>query len=606
MFRQTRTINGGNIVSKNRSKEWLFLNCIGPGTNTVIISTVYQVTFLYYNKTTELNNVTVPLLLRGGMGACPHWKLEDYRREGCPMSVKAGERYKVLLVDTESERKAYKKSAVFEEQGFEISDEVSDLGEAINKLEHADFDIVFTGSGIPLADSLKIARLAKEKSSSKTVVISTKEAAAEQPMFFGCEHASGTVNPGQASSGEALQKGFIFKSLLKNDMNDRQEFLSSAEKIGFSQSERKCTVMLIPAGTPEKEEVFSNEDYELMERALNEALERDNPANEGNIAHISLSMNNSFIVMTQNSRVDTVIETLSSLCDELAIDYLIGISTPFDQMEYIPISYREAHEAIIRCKPEQKINTFNAENNKENDELRRMAEVTSTIIRALETGTHQRIPNILETFFADLEKCAPDTALNLCINSINTILGYFGINEMDKFKIKYRFDLVGPSKKEIYNSIKATYHDNITRILQIIKNTPGGLAECIIKKVQDMVVKDYSKPDLSLCSISQALNISYCYLSKIFKQKTGSSFVNYLTSVRMMNAKRLLLDGGLRINEVSNAVGYSSSAYFITAFRKFFDISPGDYKVRIAGGEQQSEAKNVRNPQGSGRIDQQT
>lgn len=134
---------------------------------------------------------------------------------------------------------------------------------------------------------------------------------------------------------------------------------------------------------------------------------------------------------------------------------------------------------------------------------------------------------------------------------------------------------------ELHNAIQAIFLDNLLRISDIIKNIKVNPAEYIIKRTQEIVLAEYSNPYLSLSSIAQMLNISYGYLSKIFRYQTGSNFINYLTYIRMANAKRFLLDGSLRIYEIANAVGYSSSGYFITVFKKYYHVSPSDYREKI-------------------------
>ena len=367
-----------------------------------------------------------------------------------------------------------------------------------------------------------------------------------------------------------LQDELLLESLLKNNIKERREFVSAAEKIGLNRGEKKCIIVLQQTHLPE----------ETLRAAISELDLADDTGHQ----HLSIMMGHNFITLVYHERADALIEPLANICNSLEIDYQLGIGSAFNQIEYLAISYREALEAISRHKSGQKINFYGMESQEDNDEIRRQAEVNRLVIQALEAGRQDQVPQIIEKFFTELGHFDPDNAFNLCINSIKDILVYFGIDEIDRFKVKYRFDILGSPESVVYNMIKATYRDNIVRIIDMIKNTPADPAEYLVKETQDIVLRDYARPDLSLGGICQTLNISYGYLSKIFNQRTGSSFVSYLTAVRMTNARRLLLDGALRINEVANAVGYSSSGYFITTFKKYFGISPGDYKARIAGG----------------------
>jgi len=67
-------------------------------------------------------------------------------------------------------------------------------------------------------------------------------------MPITCEHTSCNGDSGQTLSEEAFRRRLIFKSLLKNDISDRQEFLAFAEKLGFRHDERKCMIWYSGAG----------------------------------------------------------------------------------------------------------------------------------------------------------------------------------------------------------------------------------------------------------------------------------------------------------------------------------------------------------------------
>jgi len=56
-----------------------------------------------------------------------------------------------------------------------------------------------------------------------------------------------------------------------------------------------------------------------------------------------------------------------------------------------------------------------------------------------------------------------------------------------------------------------------------------------------------------------------------------------LISVRMKNARRLIMEGSYRMYEVADMVGYTSARYFSLAFKKYFGVIPSDYKKRLRG-----------------------
>lgn len=84
--------------------------------------------------------------------------------------------------------------------------------------------------------------------------------------------------------------------------------------------------------------------------------------------------------------------------------------------------------------------------------------------------------------------------------------------------------------------------------------------------------------DLTLDAMSEQFAMNPSYFSSYFHQKTGAKYKDYLTRVRMTEAKRLLLQTDLKIYEVSEKVGYSDVRYFPQAFAKATGVLPKEYR----------------------------
>ena len=91
--------------------------------------------------------------------------------------------------------------------------------------------------------------------------------------------------------------------------------------------------------------------------------------------------------------------------------------------------------------------------------------------------------------------------------------------------------------------------------------------------------------DLALADVAGAVGITQSYLSRLFRQKTGSSFVESLRDIRIERAKELLIDRSLRVNEIARQVGFRDMSYFSTQFRRCVGVSPSAYlKGERSGG----------------------
>jgi len=99
-----------------------------------------------------------------------------------------------------------------------------------------------------------------------------------------------------------------------------------------------------------------------------------------------------------------------------------------------------------------------------------------------------------------------------------------------------------------------------------------------IENAKKYIQNNFSDLELSLDTVAKHVNMSACYFSVIFKKEAGSTFINYLTTVRIDKAKELLLSTNLKSYEISYQVGYDNPTYFSTVFKKLTGVSPIDYK----------------------------
>lgn len=101
----------------------------------------------------------------------------------------------------------------------------------------------------------------------------------------------------------------------------------------------------------------------------------------------------------------------------------------------------------------------------------------------------------------------------------------------------------------------------------------------MIVKAKEYIQANYHK-DLSLDEVSRQLDLSSYYFSKLFKEETGSNFLEYVTNLRMEKAKELLLSENHSMKEICSAVGYSDPNYFSRIFKKNIGVTPTEYRER--------------------------
>ena len=97
-------------------------------------------------------------------------------------------------------------------------------------------------------------------------------------------------------------------------------------------------------------------------------------------------------------------------------------------------------------------------------------------------------------------------------------------------------------------------------------------------------IEDNFGTDISLNEISEKLNISSYYFSKLFKEETNEGFIEYLTKRRVERAKEMLKDPAKSIKQVGSECGYSDPNYFSRIFKKATGMTPTEYKERAGSG----------------------
>ena len=190
------------------------------------------------------------------------------------------------------------------------------------------------------------------------------------------------------------------------------------------------------------------------------------------------------------------------------------------------------------------------------------ADIEENILKALE---------VLSVLYPDLETYKSETYKLVC-----SLLGVF-FDEHAAYEVDKHF----PSYKnlELIYSVEEINHYILTIVESMIKKIEvlqNGSRNQTIIKVLDYISKNYSK-DFGLNELADMVKVTPSYLSMLFKEEVGTSFIKYLTQYRIKQAKELLLQGG-KVAKVSQAVGYSNYRYFCELFKRYEGKTPSAYK----------------------------
>lgn len=116
---------------------------------------------------------------------------------------------------------------------------------------------------------------------------------------------------------------------------------------------------------------------------------------------------------------------------------------------------------------------------------------------------------------------------------------------------------------------------------ELIEDSPGNN-----RKAHDTwqqichYLRDNCQSPINRAHVAQVFSLNPSYISRLFTAEGGESFNAMLRRLRLEHAAMLLQTTRLSIDEVADRCGYLSSTFFISTFKKQYEITPGAYRRR--------------------------
>jgi len=129
--------------------------------------------------------------------------------------------------------------------------------------------------------------------------------------------------------------------------------------------------------------------------------------------------------------------------------------------------------------------------------------------------------------------------------------------------------------------------DALSRLVGGARNT-AGCYEGDSRSLREALdyLRSHFSDVVSLDDVAMAAGVSSAHLSRLFRQELQLSFSDYLRSLRMEEAQRLLSEASLSIKEIGYAVGYHDANYFSRVFKRWAGVRPREYSAysSLSGG----------------------
>jgi YesN/AraC family two-component response regulator len=135
---------------------------------------------------------------------------------------------------------------------------------------------------------------------------------------------------------------------------------------------------------------------------------------------------------------------------------------------------------------------------------------------------------------------------------------------------------------KLIENILTTRKNLIQRFKSDITMVPTEVAcsesdKDLIEKITKLIRKNIDKPNLDVTFIVKEIGISRSLLHVKLKKLTDCSTTEFIRSIRLREAVKLIAEGKCNISEAAYQTGFSSPAYFSRRFKEYFGTTPKSY-----------------------------
>ena len=157
-------------------------------------------------------------------------------------------------------------------------------------------------------------------------------------------------------------------------------------------------------------------------------------------------------------------------------------------------------------------------------------------------------------------------------------------------KLGYEKDEIGDDIYEVCNvdadspeELMGIISNVLRRGIRLREENSKGRYRSVIQKAVQFMEENFSDENLTLNTVASVANVSANHFSAMFSQEMNQTFIEYLTGLRMKQAKELLRCTDKRSGEIALEVGYKDSHYFSFLFKKTQGMTPSEYRNRGEG-----------------------
>ena len=115
-------------------------------------------------------------------------------------------------------------------------------------------------------------------------------------------------------------------------------------------------------------------------------------------------------------------------------------------------------------------------------------------------------------------------------------------------------------------------------LLKIIEAVDENALPTRMVEALDKYIRDNAGDDISNTEIGAIFGYHPFYISKVLKDRKGTTLRQYIIAYRLKLAKKLLTESAKSVNEISEECGFNDPSYFTKTFKGTFGMTPKEYR----------------------------
>ncbi|WP_308638290.1 response regulator transcription factor [Paenibacillus silvisoli] len=110
----------------------------------------------------------------------------------------------------------------------------------------------------------------------------------------------------------------------------------------------------------------------------------------------------------------------------------------------------------------------------------------------------------------------------------------------------------------------------------LVQDSKSPIVKIVLKHIQESYAKE-----LTLKGLGSQYHVHPVYLGQLFQKEVKESFTEYINKYRIEQAKLLLRESQMKVQDIAKEVGYWEAGYFYKQFKKYVGISPMEYRELV-------------------------